>query len=472
MKTVAIIGAGFCGTLTAVQLLRRSRKPLRLLLINRSGPFARGLAYGTRTDLHVLNVPAARMSAFPDRPDDFLEFARALDPATRPASFVRRSVFGDYLETLLTGAIAESPLGTELRFIKDDVVDIRLDTDRPALRLRGGSEIEADRIVLALGHYAPDNPAATSPHDLSWYARDPWAPGALDGIDAQAPVLLLGTGLTMIDTVLTLRRHGHQGVIHTLSRRGLVPQAHRRFDCRTEYSSDLAERLLAQPDLRRWLHLIREEAKALEHDDSFFDWRDLLASLRRATPALWQSLDAGQRSRFLRHLRAYWDTHRHRCAPELADLLTTELVGGRLSVHRGRVQAYEPKPDGVDVFWRPRGKSHVESGRYARVINCTGPAGDTRLLEEPLIANLRSAGRLTPDRDGLGVLVDSSYRLTDRFGHIHPALYYVGPLLRAQYWEATAVPELRQHVAALCASLLSEFGNDSESRVGVDTLVA
>ncbi|HEX5685481.1 MAG TPA: hypothetical protein VFY73_15785 [Ideonella sp.] len=47
------------------------------------------------------------------------------------------------------------------------------------------------------------------------------------------------------------------------------------------------------------------------------------------------------------------------------------------------------------------------------------------------------------DEMGLGLCVDDRRRLLDAAGRPQPCLHYVGPMLKAQYWEAVAVPELR-----------------------------
>ena len=87
MRTIAIVGAGFSGTATAIQLLtRHGELPLRLVLINRHPNLARGVAYGTQSPSHLLNVPAGRMGLFPDREGDFLEFIQRFDNSVSAGS--------------------------------------------------------------------------------------------------------------------------------------------------------------------------------------------------------------------------------------------------------------------------------------------------------------------------------------------------------------------------------------------------
>lgn len=456
MKTVVIIGAGFCGAVTAAQLLRGTTEPINVVLLNRSGLMARGLAYGTRTDEHVLNVPAGRMSAFPDDEDSFLRYAQRFDADVSANSFVSRRLFGDYLEWITREAARRAPAGSRYRPIVGDVEQIQPLATGARVRLAGGQQIEADRVVLALGNFAPADPRVeTGSGDFYGsprYVRDPWRADALWVARPDEPVFLIGTGLTMLDTLLSLRARGHHAPIHALSRRGLLPQAHRELEIRPVYTTGLPQRLPATPNVHDWLHALRGELELARTED--VDWRDIIGGLRGATPALWKSLSLRERQRFLRHLRTFWDTHRHRCAPALGRLLDAERADGSLSIHAGRVVGYDETQDGVEVLWRPRGSNRIERTAAGTVINCTGPESDTRSVREPLIAQLRDAGLLTPDELGLGLIVDHEYRLVDRQGHSSTTLHYVGPFLRAQLWEATAVPELRRHVSALAGVLL------------------
>jgi uncharacterized NAD(P)/FAD-binding protein YdhS len=451
MRTVVIIGAGFCGAVTAAQLLRKAAEPIEVILLNRSGLMARGLAYGTRTDEHVLNVPAGRMSAYADDDDSFLRYARSRDADVSANSFVSRRVFGDYLEWLTREAARAAPAGSVYRPMVGNVERIEPSAAGARIHLGNKRVLDADRVVLALGNFAPSDPQVAGEYQNFYssprYVRDPWRADALWVVKPDEPVFLIGTGLTMLDTLLSLRAHGHRAPIHALSRRGLLPQPHRELEIRPHYTTGLPQRLPAAPNLRNYLRELRHELELAQTED--VDWRDIIGGLRAATPALWQLLPTRERRRFMRHLRTFWDTHRHRCAPALGRLLDAERAEGSLQVHAGRVVGFDETADGVEVIWRPRGQTQLQRSAAGYVINCTGPESDTRSCTEPLIAQLREAGLIQPDELGLGLMVDSEYRLLDRHGQASPVMHYVGPFLRAQHWEATAVPELRRHVAKL-----------------------
>jgi uncharacterized NAD(P)/FAD-binding protein YdhS len=454
MKTVAVIGAGFCGTMTAVHLLRRPLGvPLQVVLVNRSGSMARGVAYGTRSTAHVLNVPAGRMGALPGEQGGFHAFAWRRDPGFAPGSFVPRSLYGEYLDHLLVDAMRGAPDGCSLRSVVGNVVRIapKSGGDGASLRMSDGTTIDADRVVLCVGNYAPADPPIhdeqrtfyMSPH----YVRDPWLPGILSRVASDRPVLVVGTGLTMLDIVLELRDRGHRAPILAVSRRGLLPQVHRVQDLRPSHDDTWVDDMLARPTARHYLHVVARNAKRAA--DAGRDWRDVIGSLRARTPQLWHALPIDERRRFLRHLRAYWDVHRHRCAPALGARLQSELASGSLRVLAGRVSAYHERDGCVDVTLNLRGQHTPLHVKVGTVINCTGPAANVDEIDEPLLSGLRADGLLVPDALGLGFEMDDEYRLIGRDGEASRWLYYVGPFLKGRDWEATAVPELRGHVAKL-----------------------
>ncbi|WP_231716819.1 FAD/NAD(P)-binding protein [Burkholderia ubonensis] len=454
MKTIAIIGAGFCGTMMAVHLLRRPLGvPLQVVLVNRSGSMARGVAYGTRSTAHVLNVPAGRMGALPDEEGGFHEFARRRDPGFAPGSFVPRSLYGDYLDHLLVDAMRSAPDGCSLRSVVGNVVRIapKSGGDGASLRMSDGTVIDADRVVLCVGNYAPADPPIREEQRAFYmsprYVRDPWLPGILSRVASDRPALVIGTGLTMLDIVLELRDRGHRAPILAVSRRGLLPQVHRVQDVRPSHDDALVDDMLAQPTARHYLRVVARSAKRAV--DAGRDWRDEIGSLRARTPQLWHAMALDERRRFLRRLRTYWDVHRHRCAPELGARLQSELASGSLRVLAGRVTGYRECDGYVDVTLNPRGQDEPLRVEVGTVINCTGPAANVDEIDEPLLSGLYADGLLVPDALGLGFEMDDEYRLIGRDGETSRWLYYVGPFLKGRDWEATAVPELRGHVAKL-----------------------
>lgn len=443
--TIAIIGGGFSGTATAIQLLtRHGHKPFEVLLINRHANMARGVAYGTHSPWHLLNVPAGRMSLFPDRENDFLDFVRTNDATVTGASFTARNLYGHYLGTRLKQA-ADASSRARLKPVMGEVVDLKVAPGHKQVDLlfADGSEQTADRLVLAVGNYPPADPSVP---DLDFfespaYIRDPWGPGALDKVQLQQPVFLIGTGLTMMDVALELTRRNFSSIMFALSRRGLLPQPHR------DLPSMPAENLLppgmlgGPVTIHHYMRTVRRHIRELAATG--IDWRDVIGSLRSITPILWQALDLTERQRFLRHLQPYWDTHRHRTAPIAAARLDGLLRTGKLVTQAGRIHQIKFEKGRITVSWKARHYSLIQRRQVAAVINCTGPESDLTKLRDTLIHSLLRQGLLMPDPLRLGLRTDMEGALLNESNCPSEVAFYTGPLLRARDWECTAVPELR-----------------------------
>lgn len=450
MQRIAVIGAGFSGVAAAIQLLRRQGSaPLAVTLVSRHAELGRGVAYGTQSPSHLLNVPAARMSLFPDDEGDFLRFAQGRDAAFTGGSFVPRRLYGEYLGARLEEAVSAAK-AARFTALTGEATDLRL-TPNGAVHIgfADGSALEVDQAVIASGNYPPRDPrlADMSFYQPPRYVRDPWSKGALEAVDPARPVLLIGSGLTMMDVALELDRRGLARRLHAQSRRGLLPLAHRHHGAGNLEPSVIVDMLRkGQPSVSRWLKALRLASAELAERD--IDWRDVLGALRPVTAELWQSLDVTERRRFLRHLQAYWDVHRHRTAPEAHAALQRLLREGRLDVQAGRLKSLRSTGQGaVQVTWRPRHGDADAEFEVGTVINCTGPSGQVERSGDPLVLSLLRQGLMVPDSLGLGVQVDAAGALLDRSGRASDKLFYTGPLLKARDWECTAVPELR--VAAL-----------------------
>ncbi|WP_431482315.1 FAD/NAD(P)-binding protein [Pseudomonas solani] len=449
---VSVIGSGFCGTALAIQLLRRANGPLHIQLINRSGRLARGLAYGTRSSSHLLNVPAGRMSLFAEHPEDFLEFVQTKLPDTNGGDFVTRNLYGDYLEQRLAEAVAGRGNQTSFEIIEEQVVDLTATNSKVILDLADGRQLEASQVVIATGNFTPTVPSSLlSIADDPRFIRDPWTAGAFDSIEQDARVLMVGSGLTMFDVALSLQDQNHTGPMLALSRRALLPQPHRQnIDPPT--LPVVPESLTKQTRIRDLLVGVRQLIKDAQEDG--FDWRDIIAALRPVTPSIWQHLGDTERQRFLRHLRPYWDVHRHRAAPWIATRMEQLLQCHQLEIRASRIRAATPTQQGLRLDVQSRSQDQQTHELFDYVINCTGPCSDVLQLDDPLLNNLHTRKDVIRDQAGLGLETTSDYRLIGQFARPHDRLFLLSPMLKASHWEAIAVPELRQHAANLAAQLL------------------
>lgn len=433
---VAIVGAGFSGTLQAINLLRHDGP--RATLIERRPHAARGIAYSAAHPDHLLNVRAANMSALPDDPDHFVRWLGQHHPGL--GGFVPRIVYGDYLAGLLDMAMAKA--GDRLQLISGEAVDIAMDADAARVTLSDGRVVAADSVILAPGNLPPHQPPG-----IAWdalgpdrYAADPWSADIARRLGDDDVVLAIGTGLTMIDVALLLEARGFRGRIVAMSRRGLVPHAH-------------ADGVMTVPQPERpplipsaLLHDVRARAEAV-------GWRAAVDALRPYTQDLWLAATPDNRRRFLRHLRPWWDIHRHRLAPQVAARIAAMRARGQLEIVAGKIGGAKPDGAGVRVHWRPRGADGVEPMTVRRVVNCSGPQGDLRRSSEPLLRSLVARGLIRPDGQHLGIDVNPQSEAIAADGSVDPRLIVLGPMTRGTFWEIVAVPDIRMQTWSVARRL-------------------
>ena len=422
---VAIVGAGFSGAAAALHLARRG---ISSTLIERERIPGRGTAYGTTRPEHLLNVTARRMIVSHDDP---LDFARWLEArGGREEDYAQRRQFGDYMAQRISG------LGDAVEIVLGEAVAIAHD-GREQVRLADGRSLAADAVILALGNFRPAAIPGIDGHGLNGiYVADPWFGGSADGLGADDIVLLVGTGLTAVDTILTLDVSGFAGRIVALSRRGLLPRGHLPREAVAEPAGALPAGALGL------LSHIRRRADAI-------GWREAVHELRNVTQRLWMDAHDVERRRFLRHLRAWWDVHRHRIAPAVADRLEGLQAQGRLEVVAGRITSAERNGDAAKICWRPRGRAEEQSLRVARIVNCTGPELDISRAGDPLLDALVAAGRIRPDAYRLGIDVDSDCRVVGADGVPSSSLSAIGPMTRGAFWESIAVAEIARQAEAV-----------------------
>ena len=433
-KRVAIIGAGFSGVALAAHLARRPQAP-EVVLIERGRRFGPGLAYSTQNDAHLLNVRAANMGGMADAPDDF---AKWLNGNGGGHSFAPRAHYGRYVEDLLRRAERSGRFGEGLKRVRGEAVACRTDGPGWVTALASGATVAADVVLLALGHRPP---AAFPAFEAGGVPLvDAWDGEALKRLPA-GDVLLLGTGLTMVDIALTLAAC-RKRTIYALSRRGLTPRTH------PEAPTPAPREPLSLPlPLSQAVRAIRREIAAMAARGE--PWQLAVDRLRADTPNLWRRLPVEAQRRFLRHLRPWWDVHRHRAAPEIAARVSALEGEGRLRVLAGEVLAAAPNGAGVAIEYRRRGSLARQRLDVAAVVNCTGGDLDLTRADEPLMAQLLNEGVARPHASGVGLDVDGDSRVVAAHGGTQPNLFAIGALTQGAFWECTAVPEIRARAAAI-----------------------
>jgi len=457
--SIAVVGGGASGVLAAAHLLRDAPTGIRITIIEKRASVGKGLAYSTDEPDHLLNVRASNMSAFADDPDHFVRWldARGVHSADWTTFFAPRQTYGEYLADLLRDAPGEQDKQSgRLAVVAGECIEVTFRGSRPRLLLADGSSIDADCCILATGHeHRPGHgtPAADGGPD------DP-------PVGSSDPVLVAGTGLTMVDKCLSLLLRGHVGPIYAVSRRGLLPAVHTRTGPLT---IDRSEIPLAA-GLSHFVSWFRDLVRATEAAGG--NWRDVVDGLRPHNQFIWQSWPGPTRRRFFRHLKAWWDIHRHRMAPQVHARIRAAIADGQLRVIAGRLLAVEPDTKEADTtrfvaHLQHRGTKAVESIRVARVHDCTGVIADTTATANPVIRSLLRSGAARPDRlhIGLDVLRDGS--LVGRNGLGNPRIYAVGPLTRGTFLEIEAIPDIRVQCRELSLALLRRVSPIEAPRAAV-----
>ena len=442
------------GALFALKLAR-ARPDFRVLVIESGRRLGRGVAYGACSPGHLLNVPVSRMEVGLE--PSFADWLRlderalaAMAPALTESggdllsAFAPRTLFGDYLQDRVAGELSHDE-GAGLKAVRGEAVGIHPGSTL-AVRLSDGRQLDADIVVLATGNLPPRAPVGPDAwlYDSEFFVPDPWANDALADIDADDPVLLLGTGLTTVDIVLKLEATGHRGAMLALSRRGLTPTVHAAGGA---WPSFVEDALPASP--RALLRLIRRQVAQAEAQG--IPWQRVFDAARPAAPAIWRGWTLKQKRQFIRRLRPRWDIHRHRMAPRIAARFEALIANGQLTVAAGRVSRYRPAGARVEVDYQLRGGGEA-SFTARRVVNCTGPRRDLAECGVPLIADLRNRGLATPDALGLGLETEDSALIDDR-RRPSTRLFALGALTCPSWWEIVAVPEINVQVDRLVAKL-------------------
>jgi uncharacterized NAD(P)/FAD-binding protein YdhS len=454
LRTIVVVGGGFSGTVLTASLLRHPPAGLtRLVLVERGGRPGRGVAYAKRDHPYILNVPAGRMSASAANSLEFLRYAQRRRPSCAAEDFVPRAWYGEYLEELLRAAQLQAPQRIRLEVIDGAATGVRrVDRASPlVVQLDDGAEIVADEVVLATGNPPPAHLPATRPlagHER--YVHDPWA-GPIN-FRAGERLLLIGTGLTALDVVLAAAAAADRpSLVHCLSRRGIIPPRQTAFRPDAFRGDGEAVLLGAAPSLRRIVRAVRILAEEAERAGG--DWREAITFVRNMAPTLWQRLPESERRRFLRHVRVYWDVHRHRLPESTVEQVDRLRKSGWLQVHAGRIERIDTAADALTVRWRARHGGERRSLEVDRVVNCTGPDYAPERSSDPLLRGLLRDGLAVADPLGLGLRTGPNDALVDADGWPGPHLFYLGPMLRADHWETTAALELRGHAERLAAHL-------------------
>ncbi|EXF92803.1 pyridine nucleotide-disulfide oxidoreductase [Pseudomonas fluorescens HK44] len=456
---ILIVGGGLSGTLLAMHLMRLPGKR-QVLVIEPRAELGRGEAYSAVELGHTLNSNAARMSVDLDNADDLTQWLSAFianggwpesDQQSVPVAelFPPRGIFGLYVQQRLAEARAVGAgYGSSVEHVCGEVVDLQADEHATLLTLSDGSRLRGAFTVLATGLFPAARTPQTESSGLNAAAVDPWDVAAMTQLDPQSTVLIIGSGLTMVDAVVSLEQAGHRGPIEVFSRHGLLPHVRRQPPAWVDF---LAE----DPGIRsprQLMHELRRHCRAAMADG--IDWQAPLDTVRAHIGRLWSQATDLQRRQFVRHVRPWWESHHHRSPPLSAELVARLHQSGRLRIQAASFKGLAPSLEGrVNLRIRRRGESEVTVVSGDALINSSGIEYDWRRVARPLPQQLLARGLIQPGPLALGIAADASGAVMDAEGQVARRLFAMGPPLRGMWWESTAVTDVASHAKALALRL-------------------
>lgn len=447
---IVIIGAGFSGSTLAMQLKKIATTAIRIALINDSPKMNRGLAYSTSEQYHLLNVPAGKMSAFEDHADDFVSWLKEHENCEMgreniSEQFFPRKLYGTYLDSRFSQTIHDKQMPAHIESINAQAIQVEKQDKQYYITLNNAEAIVADKLVLAIGNPKPIN--VLKNHGLEQhknYIIDPWCFHQIKAIPTTTPIVIIGTGLTAIDILLSLQNQKHKGKIYLLSRHSLLPQAHESYQ-------PLPAQVLSEhfKTPKHGLAYIRHKIKSEK-----LNWRAVIDSLRPITQDIWLQWNHDDRVKFMRHLKSFWEVHRHRIAPQVNSTLQAMLSSGQVQVLNAKLSTITQDTDGFKLALRQKQNKSSIFIDSEYIINSTGPnylsLYDTKLFQSLIEQNL-----ITWDPLKLGFAVDTEFHLLSTNGKISKNLFVAGPLCKALLWEITAVPDIRTQIKKLANILIS-----------------
>jgi uncharacterized NAD(P)/FAD-binding protein YdhS len=443
--TVGVIGGGFTGVAAAIACLARLSKPFRLMLIEPCAVLGRGVAYGSHHPLHLLNVRTRDLSIRANQPGDFLNWAfRQLDQGENHAglhealahTFLPRQLFGEYVRQRLFEAVERRP-DVEFAVMRSTALALRASGGGYLIELGDREALACDAVMLATA-YGVQKTATEG-------ALAPFEPIASERLARAKSLVVIGSGLTMVDVLVSARRDGFKGLATIISRRGQLPRPHA--------PKGVMPHPLALPRSKRVSMLETSLRIACEMaEEGGYPWQAVINGLRSSLPEIWQSLPVAEQARFLRHLRPFFDAHRHRLPMEVHARLMQEFDKGRAVLLRGSVRKVERSGESFRLEIVRSGSMVPEVIETDLAFACSGFKAD---LEQPLLKGLIEEDLACADAHGLGLAVEPNGQVLGKGSRITNGLFAVGPLCQGSLWEITGVPEIVRQADAAAACLAS-----------------
>ena len=441
--------------MVAVHLLNNHDVPLSIILINSGYPLSKGLAYSSYSHKHLLNVRAKNMSAFPERPNHFVDWIkqhenfRVIDQVTLPDMFLPRNIYGQYLKDIFENAIRKKPENVSISFVHDEAIDLEIKNEQAQIYFSVSPSITADKIILATGNHLPANPVIENQSFYSSknYFANPWLHEAVNHPDTDKEILIIGNGLTMADVVIGLKEKNHQGKIYALSINGFDIVPHRAAQPYTK----LFEELKPPYRLEKLLKLFSKHIHEYGAQGT-----EIIQSLRPLLQQIWLSWTVEEKRWFINHIRHLWEVSRHRLPMQIHEQIQQLIIDDKLEIIAGRICDITEDSTGITVRFRRKRDQKEYSIKVGRVINCTGPVTDITRMEREFFKNLLLRRLIRPDVLKLGVDATQEGAVINADGITSENIYTLGSNLKGILWESTAVPELGLQAKNLADKLIKQ----------------
>lgn len=460
MKRTGIIGGGFSGTMTVVHLINKTTRPAEIIIVTEGDHIARGIAFKPYSKQHLLNVPAASMSAFADDDDHFMQWLmqqpdfKDKEISVIGGSFIPRYLYGKYLTEIWEHALQTAAAkNVTVRIINNTVEDLAVSANDITLNLQTGENITVDNCVIATGNHVPANPRIIHPsfYNSRNYYQNPWEERSVAGLENAESVLIIGNGLTMVDTVLGLLEKKFKGVIYSVSPNGFNILPHRHAAIKYSKLTDALPQKATLYELIKLFNLHKRKLKL-----SGISPEPLVDSLRPYSQNIWQQLTAQEKAFFMKKLRHMWGVVRSRIPAHIHDKLQQLRIENTLRIYAGRITDIQEEDGIISVSFYNKKTKSTEQIQVARVINCSGPDTDLMRMEKDFLKNCVTRGIAVQDELKLGINArPDTFEVLNKDGFPHANLFTIGSNLKGVLWESIAVNELREQAQNVAAHIIS-----------------
>lgn len=438
--SIAVIGGGFSGVAVCFHIAKeiKSDRQVQLTIFEPNEILGQGIAYATKHTSHILNVIADNMSIDPDDSQNLTHWLKQNNYPYLGTDFIPREIYSYYLKDTLDKELKSKPQ-INFKHAKDKVIKIKFnELNCYDLVTAGGKEIKFNQVILAMGNTLSS--AADTPFIAPWH-QDSYKDASLLN-----SVCIIGTGLSAVDVILALEDYGFKGSYTLVSRRGKLPESHRRVEGQENEVNEIVDQIFKCKDLRKSITIFKQ---AIENG---IEWRAIIDALRPLSYSLWQNLSEKQQNQFLRLVRPYWDSLRHRIPNKSYKAVQKLKEYARLKIIRGGYAGFNETSEGI--YLRLRGnKSDI--GPFSRIYDCKGLWSNINKVNDPLIKNIIKDNIAIPDRHKLGIKTEPNGKVLNTNLNSLQGLYTLGTLRRGQLWESVAVRELRQQAKDIASSVLS-----------------